>query len=196
MKLDVIAAGSAGQGVVTVASILARAAIREGFDAHYTAHSGISQLEGSVTAHIRIGTPSGASPKIMRKGADAILALDLLEALRIQPWLGEGKIAIIDTLGHPPVAVRASEGRYPTREEVEKAYAYAAVHWIPATETALALGAVALAGAVMLGALAALVPTVERDHLVLTLRDHYPSVADLEVEAFFAGYRHVSGEDH
>jgi indolepyruvate ferredoxin oxidoreductase beta subunit len=196
MKLDLITTGSAGQGIVSLASVLARAAVEEGFDANYTARSGVAQLDGSVTAHVRIGSPSGHSPKIMLGSADAVLALDLLEALRVRPWLSKGAVALIDTLGHPPIAVRAALGSYPTQKEVEEAYSPEKVYWVPATEIALGLGSPALAGASMLGALNALIPTVERDHLVLTLRESYPQAADLEVEAFFAGYEHISGKDH
>jgi hypothetical protein len=47
----------------------------------------------------------------------------------------------------------------------------------------------------MLGALAGFSRVVDRDHLVVCLREEIPHLADLEVEAFFEGYRFVTGTD-
>lgn len=196
MRLDVVAAGCAGQGVTSLSHVLARAAMAEGFEVSYMAHSGVSQLEGPVMAHVRIGTPAGPSPKVRLKGADAVVALDHLEALRASPWLKPGGIALVDDEGYQPVAARGDEGAYPTIASVREALDDAELHFIPATKVAREMGSAALAGSVMLGALNALRPTVERDDLVRTLRESFPKLADENVEAFFTGYKLISGQDH
>ena len=90
---DVIFAGSAGQGVLTAVKVFTHAAVRGGLDAHFTAHSGISQLDGPVIAHARIGNPAGPSPKIRRGAADLVVALDRLEAIRVRHYLAPGERA-------------------------------------------------------------------------------------------------------
>ena len=47
----------------------------------------------------------------------------------------------------------------------------------------------------MLGALAGLTGVIDRDNLVICLREQEPKSAEAEVEAFFEGYRHVTGEE-
>jgi indolepyruvate ferredoxin oxidoreductase beta subunit len=195
MKLDIVICGSAGQGILTLANVIVRAAGREGFDAHFSAHSGIAQLEGPVAAHVRVGTPCGASLKIPHGKADIIVALDRLEALRARPFVAPGKPVLIDETGVPPVGARIGRGRYPERAEVEQAFFQNSVRWVPARDMAKAIGPYRLTAAVMLGALSALAPTVDRDHLVMSLREALPSLADAEAEAFFAGYTFITGKD-
>jgi indolepyruvate ferredoxin oxidoreductase beta subunit len=191
-KLDVIFAGSAGQGVFTAVKVFTRAAAMSGLDTHYTGHSGISQLEGPVIAHARIGDPAGPSPKIRRGTADLIVALDRLEAIRVRPYLAPGERALVAHTAMLPLEARTNGGRYPSMEEVEAAYESERVIWIPADQIAGKLGAPTLASAVMLGALAAATSVVERSHLLACLIGELPSLANLETEAFSHGYRHLA----
>jgi indolepyruvate ferredoxin oxidoreductase beta subunit len=195
VKLDVVIAGCAGQGVLTMAKILVHAATREGFDAHYAAHSGIAQLDGPVVAHVRVGLPAGPSPKIPRGGADVVIGLDRLEALRLPPYLAADRTAIVSEGGLMPIAARACEGAYPDKMDVEVAFAPQNVLWIPAESIAASIGVPNAAGAVLLGALSGLYPTIERDHLVVALQQQLPALATQETEAFFQGYQFVTGKD-
>ncbi len=193
MKLDLIIAGSAGQGVITMSGILTRAAVSEGYDAHYYSQSGIAQLEVPVTSHVRIGSPTaGPSPKIPRGKADFIAAMDQLEAMRVCDYLVDGGTAIIDKTGSIPVGARSGRFHYPTKEEVEKVFDGRSIIWVPASEISRELGTPVLAGAVILGALSALSEIVERDNIVLSLRETMPTLADEEAEAFYAGFDFIS----
>ena len=196
MKLDLLISGNAGQGVVTLARIVTRAALDEGFDAHFMSHSGIAQLDGSVMAHVRVGSPAGPSPRIPRGSADAVIGLDRLEALRAQPYLASGGTAFISDYLLRPMDARSGEGKYPELADVEAAYAPQRIIWVPAAEVVEEVGHRAIGGAVCLGAMCAALPVVDRDHIIERLRREVPDeIADAEVEAFFRGYSFFTGHD-
>lgn len=195
MKLDLVAAGVGGQGVVTFASILVRAAIREGYDAHLLAQSGLSQLGSPVCVHARVGTPAGPSPKVPRGGADLVVGLERLEAFRLSTYLAPGGTALLSDEPIRPYLARFRPDTYPSREAVETAYGDRRILWVPALELARRHGPPPLVSAVMLGALAGISGIVERENLVICLREARPALADAEAEAFFEGYRVVTGRD-
>jgi indolepyruvate ferredoxin oxidoreductase beta subunit len=195
MRLDVVVAGVGGQGVVTLARLLVLAAIREGFDGHFLAQSGLSQLGSPVLAHARIGTPAKPSPKIPAGTAHLVVGLERLEALRLARFLAPGGRALLSEEPVRPYEARFRRERYPAVEAVGEAYGEREVTWVPAHRLARELGPPGLVSAVMLGALAGATPVIERDNLVLCLRETRPEWADVEVEAFFAGFRFVTGRD-
>ncbi|GAB4261048.1 MAG: indolepyruvate oxidoreductase subunit beta [Deferrisomatales bacterium] len=193
MTFDVVVAGVGGQGVVTFASVLVRAALREGYDARFLAQSGLAQLGSPVYAHVRLGTPAGPSPKIPKGKAHAAVSLERLEALVLRKYLAPGGVALLSDEPIHPYEARFRDGRYPSREDVEAAFAGCRLQWVPALELARRHGPPALVSAVMLGAFSGASSVVDRDNLVVALRDQRPELADAEVEAFFEGYRWVTG---
>ncbi len=195
MNLDVVVAGVGGQGVVTLASVLTRAAVREGYDAHVTAQSGLAQVGSGVLAHARIGNPAGPSPKVPRARAHFVVGLERLEAMKLAPFLAPAGRAVLSDEAVRPYEARFRRNRYPTREQAAQAFGDRHVLWVPAPELARRHGPPPLVSAVMLGALAGLSRVVERDHLVMCLREAAPALADAEAEAFFEGYRYVTGRD-
>lgn len=195
MKLDLVVSGVGGQGVVTFSRIIVRAALAEGFDAHYLTMSAASQLEGAVRSHIRIGNPAGPSARIRRGGADVVIGMDRLEVLPDRRYLASGGTLLVVDGGLIPLLARTGAGKYPSREDVERCYAPEKVVWIPVPEFIKTSGYPGLIGAVLLGSLAAIAPVVDRDHLVKALQEEKPFLADLETDAFFEGYYLAGGEE-
>lgn len=195
MKFDLLACGAAGQGVKSMSRIVTLSAVSEGYDAKSVAFFGIAKTEGPVWAHIRIGLPAGPSPKIRRGQADALIAFDRLEAIKNAHYLKRGGLVILDDTGAPPVCSRLERNRYPTADQFSALFVDAVVHALPAQAFAAKAGSVKMTGAVMLGALCALKPLLDRDHVVMTLRGENPGMADAEAEAFFAGFGHFTGKD-
>lgn len=195
MRYDMILCGGAGQGVVTMAKVLSVASMREGFDCRSVAYFGIAKTEGPVWAHMRIGTPAGPSPKIRRGRADMLVGMDRLEALRHGVFLARGGCVLLDETGMPPVYSQLLHDGYPTKEEVEAAFEGSRIKWIPTMALSLKAGSSRLSGAVMLGAVAAVSGKLDRDQLVLSLREEMPEMADNEAEAFYLGYGFVTGKD-
>lgn len=90
MKADIVLAGVGGQGVLSVAAILAEAARREGLRVKQGEIHGMSQRGGAVFAGVRLSDGPIDSDLIPRGSADLLLGLEPLEALRYVEFLTEG----------------------------------------------------------------------------------------------------------
>ncbi|MDR2245578.1 MAG: indolepyruvate oxidoreductase subunit beta [Treponema sp.] len=88
MKRDIILAGVGGQGVLSIAAIIAHAAVSAGLNVRQSEVHGMAQRGGAVLAHLRISGGAIASDLVPRGGADLIIAMEPLESLRYAAWLG------------------------------------------------------------------------------------------------------------
>ncbi|MDR2052986.1 MAG: indolepyruvate oxidoreductase subunit beta [Treponema sp.] len=88
MKKDIILAGVGGQGVLSIAAIIAQAAVSAGLNVRQSEVHGMAQRGGAVLAHLRISDGLIASDLVPRGGADLIIAMEPLESLRYAAWLG------------------------------------------------------------------------------------------------------------
>ena len=73
--------------MLSVASIIAYAAIREGFEVRQSEVHGMAQRGGAVLAHLRIADEKIAGDLVPRAGADLIISMEPLESLRYLSWL-------------------------------------------------------------------------------------------------------------
>jgi indolepyruvate ferredoxin oxidoreductase beta subunit len=87
MKKDLILAGVGGQGVLSVAAVIARAAMAEGFAVRQSEVHGMAQRGGAVLAHLRISDEPIPSDLVPQGGADIIISMEPLESLRYAAWL-------------------------------------------------------------------------------------------------------------
>lgn len=87
MKTDIILAGVGGQGILTIATILGRAALREDLHIKQAEVHGMSQRGGDVQSNLRISSTPIASDLIPTGAADIIVSLEPMEALRYVPCL-------------------------------------------------------------------------------------------------------------
>jgi indolepyruvate ferredoxin oxidoreductase beta subunit len=87
MKFDVILAGVGGQGVLSVAAIIAQAAVNEGYKVRQSEVHGMAQRGGAVLAHLRISDTAIAGDLVPKGGADIIISMEPLESLRYTDWL-------------------------------------------------------------------------------------------------------------
>jgi indolepyruvate ferredoxin oxidoreductase beta subunit len=87
LKCDVILAGVGGQGVLSIAAIIAQAAVKGGFSARQSEVHGMAQRGGAVLAHLRIADGPIASDLTPRGGADLIISMEPMESLRYAAWL-------------------------------------------------------------------------------------------------------------
>ena len=82
MKSDIVLAGVGGQGILTIATILGHAALREGLHIKQAEVHGMSQRGGDVQSNLRISSSPIASDLSPLGGADLIVSLEPMEALR------------------------------------------------------------------------------------------------------------------
>ncbi|MBR6831473.1 MAG: indolepyruvate oxidoreductase subunit beta [Tidjanibacter sp.] len=89
MKTDIILAGVGGQGILSIATIIGHAALNEGLYIKQAEVHGMSQRGGDVQSNLRISSDPIASDLIPLGGADVIIAMEPMEALRYLPYLSE-----------------------------------------------------------------------------------------------------------
>jgi len=94
-SFNIIIAGVGGQGIITILQVLAEAAMLQGFDVKTSELHGLSQREGSVSAHLRFGKEI-YSPLVKKGGADLILALETTEALRAAEFSNNNTVFLIN----------------------------------------------------------------------------------------------------
>ncbi|MBN1617441.1 MAG: indolepyruvate oxidoreductase subunit beta [Spirochaetales bacterium] len=114
MTYDIILAGVGGQGVLSLATIIARGAMIDGFEVRQSEVHGMSQRGGGVQAHMRISDKKIHSDLIPLGGADMLLSMEPLESLRYLSFLkAEG---ILVTASEPFVNIPD----YPDTEDLYK----------------------------------------------------------------------------
>lgn len=97
MKTDIILAGVGGQGILSIASILGEAALRENLFLKQAETHGMSQRGGAVVSHLRISSQEIAADLIPLGKADIILSVEPMEALRYLPSLVPGGYIVTNT---------------------------------------------------------------------------------------------------
>ena len=89
MKTDIILSGVGGQGILSIATIIGEAATRSGLKLKQAEVHGMSQRGGDVQSNLRLSDKPIASDLIPLGGADMILSIEPLEALRFLPYLSK-----------------------------------------------------------------------------------------------------------
>ena len=97
MKTDIVLAGVGGQGILSIASILGAAALKEGLYLKQAETHGMSQRGGAVVSHVRISDDEIASDLIPLGKAEIILSVEPMEALRYLPFLSESGYIVTNT---------------------------------------------------------------------------------------------------
>jgi indolepyruvate ferredoxin oxidoreductase beta subunit len=87
MKADVVLAGVGGQGVLTVAALLAEAAQRDGLDVRQGEVHGMAQRGGAVIATVRMADDPLRGTLVGRGSADVVIGMEPVEALRHLEYL-------------------------------------------------------------------------------------------------------------
>src|SRR4030042_5605627 len=87
MKQDIILAGVGGQGILSIAFVIAGAALEDGLEVKQAEVHGMSQRGGAVQSHLRLSQERIFSDLIPKGEADLILSVEPLEALRYVDYL-------------------------------------------------------------------------------------------------------------
>ena len=89
MKCDIILCGVGGQGILSIATIIGEAAMNENLYIKQAEVHGMSQRGGDVQSNLRISSDPIASDLIALGGADVIISMEPMEALRYLPYLSK-----------------------------------------------------------------------------------------------------------
>lgn len=188
MSTDVLIVGIGGQGVMTAAETVARAAIAAGLDATKTEVAGMSQRGGVVCSQVRIGGHIEATE--VRPGqAQLLVAFEAAEGLRWSHYLAPQGRAYVDSWRAAPPVVSSGQFEYPKAPADAMRAAGVDVVELDARSIAARFGDVRLANSVMLGAAAANLPFAPEVLRAEVLRRFggNASLADSNARAFDAG---------
>jgi indolepyruvate ferredoxin oxidoreductase beta subunit len=89
MKKDIILSGVGGQGILSIAAIIGKAALKEGLYMKQAEVHGMSQRGGEVQSNLRLSDRPIASDLIPLGKCDLIISLEPMEALRYLPYLNK-----------------------------------------------------------------------------------------------------------
>ena len=126
---DILLTGVGGQGVLTIADLLATAAMRSGIPVNFYPSKGMAQRGGFVKAQVRLGRED-AGPNIPERGADLVIALELSESLRAVRYVQPGGDFVLYADVWAPTAVMLGRAVYPTVEQVQAQVAAAGARLI------------------------------------------------------------------
>ncbi len=185
--LNVLLAGIGGQGVLTASQLLAEAAVQAGHDVKKSEVHGMAQRGGVVTSHVRIGRKV-YSPTISSGEVDLLVAFEEAEAVRWQPEVRLGGTLIVNCLRVAPPVVNLGLFKYPDDPLASLRSFNGAFLPVEASALAVEGGSPRLAGTILMGAAAAVLPlSVEDWEASIRRRFAAVEVADQNLEAFHLG---------
>ena len=94
MKKDIILCGVGGQGILSIATIIGEAATRANINLKQAEVHGMSQRGGDVQSNLRLSTDPIYSDLISKGGADLIISMEPMEALRYLPYLSKDGVIV------------------------------------------------------------------------------------------------------
>ncbi len=186
MKQDIILAGVGGQGILSIATVIGSAALEQGLYLKQAEVHGMSQRGGDVQSNLRLSSDPIYSDLIPKGGADLIVSLEPMEALRYLPYLSREGWVITNTA--PFVNI-------PDYPEMDKVMAgldsLPRVVALDVDTMAKDLGSPRGANMVLLGAMAAVLHILEPEKLREGIRRIFARKGDAvvasNIKAFDAG---------
>ncbi len=146
MRLNVVVSGVGGQGLITLANVIAKAALLEGVNAIVAETHGLSQRGGTVIVHLRLGDVE--APLIPKGEAHLMLSMELLEAVRYADFLSRDGMAVVNDYLLPPPLPGV---KVPSRRELLEALGKRRTVLVQATSEAIRMGDPRVANMVLLG---------------------------------------------
>lgn len=146
----ILLCGVGGQGTITAADLLARAALAAGYQVKVSEIHGMAQRGGAVTTVVRYGTT--VNTMVADLGAtDCVVSFETTEALRNIAYLKDGGYLLVADETIKPLPVACGRASMPAQAREKLAENGAVL--IPSKELALEAGNAKCENVVLLGAL-------------------------------------------
>lgn len=117
--VNIAITGVGGQGVLTLAEILAKAALHCDLNVRVGEIHGMAQRGGHVVCTVRIGD-NAKGPIIDAGSADLLVGFEPVETLREIHLVKQGGCVLMSSHVQYPVAVSMGQAEYPSHEEIIK----------------------------------------------------------------------------
>ncbi len=191
MKQDIILAGVGGQGILSIAYVIDNAALADGLAFKQAEVHGMAQRGGAVQSHLRLSDGTIWSDLIPKGGADMILSVEPLEAVRYFDFLRPDGIVITSSTPYRNIS------DYPDLEQVLDAVRKAPRSIVVDSEKlAKEAGTVKAQNVVLLGAASSFLILKETSLLgtiEALFRGRGPTVLEANLKAFELGKKAALG---
>jgi len=188
-EYNIVVTGVGGQGVLSLAKLIGNAALKEGKNVFMSEVHGLAQRGGAVTSELRIGDVH--SPLTEEGEADVIVALELMESLRVLNKANSKTWFLINTKPIVPFTVSLGFSVYPDVNSVLGAIKKVDNNILSfnATEIAEQAGNAISLNVVMLGALSAVscIPVSENSMLSVVELTFLKKALEINKRAFDLG---------
>ena len=189
-KIDIKLSGVGGQGILSIATVLGQAATAAGVNLKQAEVHGMSQRGGDVQSDLRLSTEPVFSDQIPLGGADLILSMEPMEALRYLPWLSETGVVV--TSSRPLVNIPDYPDEAALLAELD---ALPRVVRLDIEELARELQSPRSANMILLGMAAPYIPLLSEEQLRAALESVFgrkgTDVVQANLRAFEAGLGHA-----
>ncbi|MHA1341482.1 MAG: 2-oxoacid:acceptor oxidoreductase family protein [Promethearchaeota archaeon] len=126
--INIVLAGTAGQGVITIKRLIEFAAHESGCKAVFGSEMhGLAQREGAITSHTRYQKEMSLnmrenlySPSICYGDADLYIGFEPVEVLRRLQFASKKTLFCINSRTIPPILVSAKIEQYPSLDTIKK----------------------------------------------------------------------------
>ena len=183
MKCDIILAGVGGQGVLSISSIIAASALKEGLCVKQSEVHGMAQRGGAVQSNLRLGDQPIQSDIVSLGSADMILSMEPLESLRYLDYLSPQGCVITSTEPFENIP------DYPEVSEIlAKIHALPKARTLEAVRIARQAGSARASNMVVVGAASKLVP-IKSATIETCIREAFAKKGDKVVETNIAAFK-------
>jgi len=192
--VNVAITGVGGQGVLTLAEILAKAALADSHNVRVGEIHGMAQRGGHVVCTVRIG--EGAKGPIIDPGtAHLVVGFEPVETVREAHLAAKEGYILINSHIQYPVAVSMGKADYPSEDVIQKAFKEFSERILEfdAMELATQAGSTRAMNMVMFGAIlgTGIVP-VSKETATEVIRNAFPSkFSGVNIEAFNLGFNKI-----
>jgi indolepyruvate ferredoxin oxidoreductase beta subunit len=190
MKQDIILSGVGGQCILSIATVIGKAALDKGLYIKQAEVHGMSQRGGDVQSNLRLSSAPIYSDLVPMGGCDLIVSLEPMEALRYLPYLKKDGWIVTSTAPFLNIT------NYPEMEKIQAELARLPhVICLDADEMAKEVRSPRSANMVLLGAASSVLQGLSKEALEHGIQAVFArkgeAIVETNLAAFRAGYDHA-----
>ncbi len=191
---NIVIVGVGGQGILTSAQVIGRAALDKGLDVFMSEVHGMAQRGGVVVTTVKLGEKVH-SPLIGDGDADIILGFEPVETYRAINKASKDTWVVTNTAPIVPFTVSTGKQSYPEKDDLFKELEAVTDKFVKldARKLAMEAGAAITQNIVMVGALTATgVLPMSKEEMLESVRNSVPErFKDINEKAFLKGFEQI-----
>ncbi|MHA1905790.1 MAG: indolepyruvate oxidoreductase subunit beta [Candidatus Thorarchaeota archaeon] len=193
--INVAIAGVGGQGVLTLAEILAKAALQDSHNVRVGEIHGMAQRGGHVVCTVRIGD-NARGPIIDSGTAHLVIGFEPVETLREIDLISKNGMIIMNSHVQYPVAVSMGKAEYPSEEVIMKnirkfsdnIYEFDAMHLAQEAGSSRSMNIVMFGAIIGSG-----ITPIKKETAIKMVKEAFPSrFEETNTRAFESGFTAIS----